>query len=200
MNKFSCKNCGECCKNFGSFGTLPIFLDEKERYNQIAKEKGIFLEFVPENIWFDKISQKVICLNWGMKGNPCKFLTKDNFCGIYKNRSLICKAFPIEKIQEEGEIKLRCFMDCAKCDLNTLVHEGNLVKKENIDWLIETFGKESFEARKEIEKRKKFVGDSLKKLEEEKKIDFIEMEFLDSEGIETLDIFNFLKKFGIIYT
>jgi len=175
-------------------------LDEKERYNKIAKEKGIFLEFFPENIWFDKVSQKVVCLNWGMKGNPCKFLKENNFCGIYKNRSLICKAFPIEKIQEKEEIKLGCFMDCAKCDLGTLVHEGNLVKKENLKWFIETFGKESFEARKEIEKRKKFIGASLKKLEKENKIDFMEMEFLDSEGIEILDIFDFLKNFGIIYT
>ena len=60
-----------------------------------------------------------------------------------------------------------------------------------MNWLIKTFGKESFEARKEIEKRKKFIGDSLKKLEKEKKIDFMEMEFLDSEGIEILDIFDF---------
>ena len=51
-----------------------------------------------------------------------------------------------------------------------------------------------------LKKRKKFIGASLKKLEKENKIDFMEMEFLDSEGIEILDIFDFLKKFGIIYT
>lgn len=200
MNKFSCKNCGECCRNFGPLGTLPLFLDEKERYDKIAKEKGISLEFVPENILFDKVSQTVVCLNWGMKNMPCEFLRKDNFCGIYENRSLICKAFPIEKIPEEGEIKLEHFINCAKSDLKKFVHEGNLVKKDNASWFMETFGKECFEARKEIERREKFIGDSLRKLEKEKKVDFVKMEFLDPKGVEVLDIFDFLKKFRIIYT
>jgi Fe-S-cluster containining protein len=170
MHKFSCKNCGECCKDFGSFGTLPIFLDEKARYKRLAEEKGFSLEFVPENIWLDRISGTVICLNWGMKGSPCKFLRKDNFCGIYSDRSLICKAFPIEKFPEKGEcIKLGCFMDCAKCNLNDFVHEANLVKEDKLSWFKEAIGQDSFDARVEIERRKRFIGESFKELENQKK-------------------------------
>lgn len=201
MIKFSCKNCGECCRDFGNSGTLPIFFDEKERYDKIAKEKKIDLEFVPENIWLDKISGRVICFNWGMKGNPCPFLTKENFCEIYEKRSLICKAFPIEKFPEKGEfVKINCFMDCANNDLEAISREGSLVKENNLEWFEETFGKESFDARVEIEKRKKFIGDSLKKLEKEKKIDLVEVEFLDYQKLNVVDIFEFLKNFNIIYT
>jgi len=200
MNKFSCKNCGACCKDFGSFGTLPLFSDEVEKYKKCDKEAEIELEFVPENVLLDKVSGSAVCLNWGMKGNPCKFL-KNNLCGIYKNRSLICKAFPLEKIPEkEGCVKFSCFMDCPENSLNDFVHEASLVKEFDEPAFIEMFGKESFDARVEIERRKRFIGDSLKKLKEENKADFVEAEFLDSRDLQVVDIFEFLKNFGIAYT
>jgi hypothetical protein len=91
-------------------------------------------------------------------------------------------------------------MDCPENSLNDFVHEASLVKEFDEPAFIEMFGKESFDARVEIERRKRFIGDSLKKLKEENKADFVEAEFLDSRDLQVVDIFEFLKNFGIAYT
>ena len=198
MKKFVCQKCGACCANFGSFGTLPLFFYEKENFEKQAKKLGIKIQFIGENFLLDRISGDAICLNWGMKGNPCPFLDKENECKIYENRGLICKAFPIEKIPEKNQYaKLGCFMHCPKNDLKDFVHKDNLVKEKNNTLFKRVFGEECVLARNEIEKRKIFIGDSLKKLKEEKKADFIEVEFLDFSKIKVLDIFEFLERFNL---
>lgn len=147
MKKFECQGCGKCCLNFGKLGTLPLFDFEKERFEELGKKLNIKLKFVPENILIETSSKRLVCLNWGILGNPCPFLDKNKKCLIYKDRALICRAFPIEKIPEKIQnLKPNCFIYCP--NNQDFQNISNLLEFEKV------YGNESINARKNIEKIK----------------------------------------------
>lgn len=149
--KFNCKKCGKCCRIFNSKGggTLPLFYEEKKRFEILLENLKLKGRFIAENILFDKISGKLFCLNWGLCTEPCIFLGEEG-CVIYEQRALICKAFPVG-----SEIINR---DTAmSCDSVNLKEVGS----------VRYFNKETINARREIEKRK---VDFFEKLEKEGEI------------------------------
>ena len=98
--RFECRRCGYCCSNFGKSRTLPVFEFEIPGLKERAKQEGVVLVFVPENVFLDKRSGQLFCLNYGMAVMPCPFLIENkglHGCSIYKNRPLICRKFPLEK-------------------------------------------------------------------------------------------------------
>lgn len=192
MQKFRCKSCGECCKDFGLIKTLPIFWFEKERYEKLARERGIELEFLPENILKDKISGKTFCLNYGMKGNPC-LLLKNNNCSIYKQRALICKAFPLDKIAKNPfDFHLGYFMKCKTFEPEVFVKQvfGQPNYLENYK---QVFGQEILNSKLNIDRIKSEICKVLRKLEREGKIKLEESE--EKNNVLPLNIF--LERFNI---
>lgn len=153
--KFTCNSCGDCCSNFGDLGTLPLFNDEKKRLEELGKNLNISTEFIPENVMMDDITGAIFCGNWGMKGNPCPFLDKNNKCLIYKNRPLICKAFPIYKIvKSEKDLNLGCFINCKNFDFdkfkilkkpfNAFFGNSSVNARKTIDWKQKVFSEKIF--------------------------------------------------------
>lgn len=152
--KFECKNCGECCRDFGELGTLPLFNDEKKRYEELGKQLGIDVEFIPENVVVDEITGTMFCGNWGLKGNPCPFLDKNNNCLIYNHRALICKSFPIQKIPADNEtIHLGCFMTCP--------HFNSKIFIDSKKSLLEIYGKDSVDSRLEIQEKQRNFSEKI---------------------------------------
>lgn len=67
MNKFNCKNCGECC------GPAPITNEELRSIKRFLKMKDMKLPEVKDEL-------------------TCRF-RKDNSCLIYPVRPIVCKLF-----------------------------------------------------------------------------------------------------------
>jgi Fe-S-cluster containining protein len=153
MKKFNCHNCGECCLNFGTCGTLPLFNNEKKRYEKLAFDLEINVEFIPENVMIDNKTGVMICSNWGLKGNPCPFLDKNCQCRIYEDRALICKAFPIEKVPFNNDLNLGCFMKCLNFDHKKFIESGK--------GLVKIYGKNSVMAREQIQKKQKEISEKI---------------------------------------
>lgn len=185
INKFHCKQCGECCKNFGDGDTLPLFNREKKFYEELAVQTGVDIKFVPENILLDKKSGIMFCLNWGLKGNPCPFLI-GNKCSIYNNRALICRAFPIHKIPDDiRSVNLGCFMTCINNDSKNII-----LSRKRFE---EIYSLDSIYSRLEIDKRKRFMEDKLIFLQKNNMISLVKMKHCLGVNIFSFD--DFILKF-----
>lgn len=119
FDKFKCTNCGYCCMNMDN---LALFEWEKDRLSSNSN-----IEIVPGNS-VDYNGVKII-VYWGLrainkqgesksnkthKGGICPFLSFSNQisrCTIYKDRPLVCRAFPFFHLgfnSLEGMISLDC--------------------------------------------------------------------------------------------
>jgi len=180
MENFKCENCGHYCSNFGDLNTLPIFNDEKKKLEKLGNDLGIPLEFVPENVMMEEETGVMFCANWGLKGGPCPFLDNNNKCLIYKELSLIYKAFPIEKIPTKNEkIKSNNFMKCQNFN-----HSNFLTLKKSFSNI---YGKIANDSRLKIQERQKIISEkifglialkkiNLRKVEHPKESDVISVE------------------------
>ena len=116
--EFRCvEECSQCCeqreyyptKQFGKVGVL-ILPEEKNRIEDLAKEKGVEVSILPRiGISNEESSEPTKILAYQMmgiekNGNTCPFLdTKSEKksphggfpCKIYENRPLACKAYPV---------------------------------------------------------------------------------------------------------
>lgn len=78
---FSCKKCGACCKGW----TIPLFLPDLDRLIKILGPEKLFL-----NTCLSEGGYATFLLE---EDGSCPFL-RLNKCSIYRNRPLICRAFP----------------------------------------------------------------------------------------------------------
>ena len=93
---FECKQCGNCCIDFGESGFLPLHPWEAEILKKLADEKGVILNIKPKGCFFDKKHNLAFFLQYGLYNNPCPFYI-NNLCSIYDNRPLVCKSFPLSR-------------------------------------------------------------------------------------------------------
>lgn len=105
--KFSCINCGQCCRDMEN---LALFEWEKDR----LLETDPSIEIIPGNKI--KHGKTDIILYWGLKGKGgrCPFLKFENEksnCSIYNERPLVCRSFPLShsgQVSIEGMIATNC--------------------------------------------------------------------------------------------
>jgi len=127
MEKFECSMCGKCCRELKGFKLSDerqkeIFLKERDdmikntplytfqkpedegmalyewevtRLKDIASAKGFDLKIKPRYGMLSNMGT-VIVVTWMLDYDICPFL-ENNKCSIYKNRPLICQAFPFYK-------------------------------------------------------------------------------------------------------
>ncbi len=89
-DSFICTKCNKCCEN--SYN-LALFEWEVERLKKMDNNADIRPAII------GKIGETEVVLQWGMKDigkGHCRFLRKDG-CSIYKDRPLVCQAFPLTK-------------------------------------------------------------------------------------------------------
>jgi Fe-S-cluster containining protein len=165
IEKFECKKCGRCCRNFGGF--LPIWGWEADELKKIAKEKNISLELKPAELWADEKTGLVWCFQIRLANEPCPFLL-DNQCSIYKNRPLICKSFPLghSYLIDLGESKNKLsFGNCPNFDAEKFMMGFNSIPESKK--IIED---EMFVSSFQLDGIKKFISETMKDLVENKKI------------------------------
>jgi len=72
---------------------LPIKPWEKERIEELAKEKKLSVNITPGNVIID-IYNLPIVMDWVLDHDHCPFF-KNNMCLIHDSKPLVCKSYPI---------------------------------------------------------------------------------------------------------
>lgn len=89
----NCKKCGNCCRKF------EAVIDQENPVNAkaVAAIKKVFAEGSMKMILsrYEKIKIRI--------EGPCRYLTPENSCAIYKDRPEICKTFYCEKSLNTSE-------------------------------------------------------------------------------------------------
>jgi len=132
--RFACNGCGICCKG----RLIPLTLNETRQWLQRGHEVAIILEAFDESTWaleprhYAHSAQRAVEVTSGdarirvvavLAGNAlqqCQNLGEDDLCGIYEERPLVCRIYPMEinpfivlrpenkicppEVWEEGEI------------------------------------------------------------------------------------------------
>jgi len=156
--RFKCIQCGACCKDISGKLTssrgLPLFEWEVKKIKKLAKKHNLPIEIKPIDNILDKLSGLYFCTGYLIKNEPCTFL-KNNKCLIYKNRPIICRAFPIAKnpLFLRNAPNLSCFSECPNFNFNHFIFKS-LNLKEGKPYIItnkkitkeynNTFDKETF--------------------------------------------------------
>lgn len=110
VTHFSCVGCGVCCKG----RLIPLTLAETKKWLDRGHEVSVILEAFDESNWprppqefAHAVSRsvtvrsgdariQVIAVFAGRALEQCPNLRADNLCGIYEDRPLVCRIYPIE--------------------------------------------------------------------------------------------------------
>jgi Fe-S-cluster containining protein len=108
--RFACNGCGICCKG----RLVPLTLDETRQWLGRGHEVAIILEAFEESIWTSGPQQfahaagravevpcgdthvRVVAVFAGNALVQCQSLGDDGRCGIYEERPLVCRIYPME--------------------------------------------------------------------------------------------------------
>jgi Fe-S-cluster containining protein len=108
--RFACNGCGICCKG----RLIPLTLDEARQWLRRGDEVAIILEAFDESTWasepqqFAHSARRAVEVSSGdariwvvavLAGNAleqCPSLREDDLCGIYEERPLVCRIYPME--------------------------------------------------------------------------------------------------------
>lgn len=108
--RFACNGCGICCKN----RLIPLTLNEARQWLQRGGDVAVILEAFDESVWpsqpqhyahsaqraVEVVSAdapiRVVAVMAGNALGQCPSLREDNLCGIYEERPLVCRIYPME--------------------------------------------------------------------------------------------------------
>lgn len=148
---FRCvEGCSDCCinreyypsKKFGKIGVL-ILPNEKEKIENLAKEKKVKISIVPRIGVSNSQNEKPVELAYQMmgiesNGNTCPFLDMSGknksphggySCKIYEDRPLACKTYPLIQINPmELDQKCKFCKECGNADNNLNSEIESLLK------------------------------------------------------------------------
>lgn len=108
--RFACNGCGICCKG----RLIPLTLNETRQWLRRGHEVAVILEAFDESTWqsdprqYAHSAQRAVEVASGdarirvvavLAGNAlpqCPSLGEDDRCGIYEERPLVCRIYPME--------------------------------------------------------------------------------------------------------
>jgi len=108
--RFSCVGCGVCCKG----RLIPLTLAEAQQWLSRGHDVSVILEAFDEATWPRSSGEfahakgrsvsvrcgdaliQVIAVFAGKALEQCPNLRADNLCGIYEERPLVCRIYPME--------------------------------------------------------------------------------------------------------
>lgn len=108
--RFACNGCGDCCKG----RLIPLTLTESKAWLQRGHEVAVLLEAFDESSWSGEAAKqaynagragqvksglaplKVIAILAGNALSRCPNLDDQDQCGIYAERPLVCRIYPME--------------------------------------------------------------------------------------------------------
>ncbi|KOY02517.1 YkgJ family cysteine cluster protein [Pseudomonas nunensis] len=108
--RFACNGCGVCCKG----RLIPLTLNETRQWLQRGHDVAVVVEAFNESTWLSQPGQyahgaqramevdsgsariNVVAVLAGNALEKCPNLGEDDRCGIYDDRPLVCRIYPME--------------------------------------------------------------------------------------------------------
>lgn len=108
--RFACNGCGICCKG----RLIPLTLNEARQWLARGGDVAVILEAFDESVWplqpeqyahsaqrgVEVVSSeapiRVVAVLAGNALTQCPSLREDNLCGVYEERPLVCRIYPME--------------------------------------------------------------------------------------------------------
>lgn len=100
-----CKQCGECCRS------VPEIVAQEYEVERIARHIGVWPRKLKRR--WERREDGV----WLVPSQPCEFL-KGNKCSIHPARIVVCKYYPLQRINYKGQECIGVFGFCdagARC-------------------------------------------------------------------------------------
>ncbi|MHA1144467.1 MAG: YkgJ family cysteine cluster protein [Candidatus Helarchaeota archaeon] len=123
---FTCQRCGNCCRHpntkDASQRYIPIYLDEIEALQDIARERDVALDLKEDVMYPDYLNKRLIIISYALKfSDCCPFYDKNmKGCTIYENRPLTCRAYPVSIWREDGfRTLMHLEMECKHVQANS---------------------------------------------------------------------------------
>src|SRR6056297_1570927 len=103
QERFECFRCGKCCheieeKSPGIYKRIPIYPEEADILEEIAKKREIPLKMIEDLVFPDIKNKKILVLTWRIileKNEVCPFYGKNKGCTIHEKKPLACRAYPL---------------------------------------------------------------------------------------------------------
>ncbi|MFA5855992.1 MAG: YkgJ family cysteine cluster protein [Candidatus Pacearchaeota archaeon] len=173
MKPFICKDCVQCCTEFGSTngtGYLPVYEWELVILKDLANKNNIDLKIKPVTVLYDKISKQTFCVVYGIFNSPCIFL-KNNKCSIYKSRPLVCKSYPLFWSPDYKQVITKsCFGLCPNIDHDEFLSNIKGMNKDEIKKYFKKIYGDTYKNCNQSNRINLALTDLLKGLEKDKKI------------------------------
>ncbi|MHA1651269.1 MAG: YkgJ family cysteine cluster protein [Candidatus Helarchaeota archaeon] len=165
---FQCLRCGKCCNpnqvNGETAYFIPIYLNEVERIENLAKQKALKITLEPDIMYHDELNDRLIVVTYALRIDKggCPFYKSK--CIIYDQRPITCKAYPLSIYMYQDTTCVALKSEC------TFVQQNRL-KLKNLDYyeLNDVFCDE-FPFSREIQIMGHAITDQILALEAEKKV------------------------------
>ncbi len=153
--------CGKCCHEVPfvedecSYKRIPLYPEEANRLENIAKERGIELHLIEDLVFPDELNQRIILVTWRIlldnKEKVCPFHQKGKGCTIHDQKPLACKSYPLA-LQTIDAFNTKIEID-PLCEFT--IQNRDALEKANAKDISEIYGGEFENVTKHLERNKK---------------------------------------------
>ncbi len=153
--------CGKCCHEVPfvedecSYKRIPLYPEEADRLQMIAKDRGIELHLIEDLVFPDDLNNRIILVTWRIlldnDEKVCPFHQKDKGCTIHNLKPLACKSYPLA-LQTIDAFNTKIEIDplCKFTEQNR-----DALEKANAREIEEIYGEEYLNVKQHLERNKK---------------------------------------------
>ncbi len=159
--RFQCLRCGKCCHEVPfvesecSYKRIPLYPEEANRLEKIAKERGIKLHLIEDLVFPDELNKQIILVTWRIlldnEEKVCPFHQKGQGCTIHEEKPLACKSFPLA-LQTIDAFNTRIDID-PLCEFT--IQNRDVLEKANAKEIEEIYGEEYKNVEQHLKRNKK---------------------------------------------
>ncbi len=152
--------CGKCCHEVPfvegecSYKRIPLYPEEANRLEHIAKERGIELHLIEDLVFPDELNHKIILVTWRIildnEEKVCPFHQKGVGCTIHDQKPMACKSYPLA-LQTIDAFNTKIEID-PLCEFT--IQNRNALEKANAKDISEIYGGEYENVKKHLERNK----------------------------------------------
>ncbi len=167
--------CGKCCHEVPfvegecAYKRIPLYPEEANRLESIAKERGIELHLMEDLVFPDELNHKIILVTWRIlldnEEKVCPFHQKGRGCTIHDQKPMACKSYPLA-LQTIDAFNTKIEID-PLCEFT--IQNRDALEKANAKDISEIYGCEYENVKKHLERNKE-VQTELRILEKTGKI------------------------------
>jgi Fe-S-cluster containining protein len=176
--QFRCLRCGKCChevpkdeikeefadkKDGQGFKRIPLFTEEADRLEELAKNMNVPLRIIEDLVFPDTKNKKILVLTYRIlldnENKVCPFFDEKTGCRINAQKPLACQAYPLA-LKTEDAFNMRINID-PLCQF-TINHRDEL-ERINFSSLLKIYDEEFLLAKNLLKRSKKSIMNLMEK-------------------------------------